>query len=595
MTLLFLLPAAFAQAASGGAAPEINAQNYRPPIDAERTLWVTDPGVLPDGYYGGKVWLHHTWEPLVYEFDDGTSEALVEHILQADAIGYVAFKNMRLGLDLPIYLWSAGTAVERGSGLGDVVVDLKGTLLDPAEKPLGVALSGRLLLPTASVDAPLGRVGTGFELEANVGHTGETLLWAASVGTRLGKPQELENITLNDAFIWRAGAGVAITETAGLSLDLAGQSMLGELSNGAGSAIEGLVGGWKRVGNVVVRGGVGTGLTAGIGAPQMRTMLALGYEPPRIGDRDGDGLKDDVDRCPEQAEDLDGYLDTDGCPDAAVQVVVVFQDPKGELLAPSAVRADCAGKVFEGKGELMLAVDPTECALTASLDGYEPVASRFTVPATTTHEVVQVMKAIAGTLNLKVVDPQGAPVPNPVWTIEKGETFRPVPADGKVTVAPGTYVVRVQAPGYRAARREVTVLAKTELVVELMMAPSKVEVTKARIDLREKVFFDTGKATIQPASFAMLDEVADVLRDHPEILLISVEGHTDSRGSNSANKKLSDARASSVRQYLVDKGVEPARLSSVGYGEEKPIDPRNVAEAWEKNRRVDIVIQKRAD
>jgi OmpA-OmpF porin, OOP family len=598
MSLLFLLPAALAQAVSGGEAPPINAQNYRPPIDAERTLWTQDPGLFPDGYYGGRLWLHHTWEPLVYQTEnaDGsvTTDPLVENILQADAIGYVAFRRMRFGVDLPIYLWSAGTAVERGTGIGDIVVDLKGTVVDPAENPVGVALSGRLLLPTASVVAPLGQASTGAELELAVGHSGEKLLWAANLGARFAQTQELENVTIDDAFLWRGGVGYSLSETAGLSFDLTGQSQLGSFSNSAGTPIEALVGGWKRAGDLVVRGGVGTGLTAGIGAPQLRTMIAVGWEPPRVGDRDGDGVKDDVDACVEVAEDLDGYADADGCPES-VQVFVIFQDPAGELLAPQAIRAECNGKVFEGQGELQMALDPTDCAVTASLDGYEPLAGRFTVPAGTSHQVVQVMKALAGTIVLKVVDPAGAPVPNPSWTIEKGDTFRPVPGDGRLTVPPGSYVIRVQAPGYRAARKEVAVQARTEVVVELMMPPTKVEVTKERIDLREKVFFDTGKASIQPASFAMLDEVADVLRDHPEILLVSIEGHTDSRGSNSANKKLSDARAASVRQYLVDKGVEPNRLSSVGYGEEKPLDPRNVAEAWEKNRRVDIVIQKRAD
>ena len=86
-----------------------------------------------------------------------------------------------------------------------------------------------------------------------------------------------------------------------------------------------------------------------------------------------------------------------------------------------------------------------------------------------------------------------------------------------------------------------------------------------------------------------------ILLDHPEIELVRIEGHTDSRGSEASNQSLSDKRAASVRKYLIDKGVEEARLNSIGYGESKPVDPREVPEAWEKNRRVDFFIEKRAD
>ena len=70
---------------------------------------------------------------------------------------------------------------------------------------------------------------------------------------------------------------------------------------------------------------------------------------------------------------------------------------------------------------------------------------------------------------------------------------------------------------------------------------------------------------------------------------------TDSRGSVSSNQRLSEARAASVLEYLADLGVDRARLESHGYGEERPLDPREVPEAWEKNRRVDFFVAARDD
>ena len=94
--------------------------------------------------------------------------------------------------------------------------------------------------------------------------------------------------------------------------------------------------------------------------------------------------------------------------------------------------------------------------------------------------------------------------------------------------------------------------------------PKRVEVTQEKLELTEKVFFDTGKATIKPVSFPLLDEVAQALKDHPEVKKVRIEGHTDSTGSAKLNTSLSKKRAQAVRTYLVDKGVEAARREAAG-------------------------------
>ena len=128
-----------------------------------------------------------------------------------------------------------------------------------------------------------------------------------------------------------------------------------------------------------------------------------------------------------------------------------------------------------------------------------------------------------------------------------------------------------------------------------MLQPSRIEMDGERINLREKVQFDTNRATIKAGSFPLLDEVATTMIDHPELVKIRIEGHTDERGSASYNRDLSDRRAASVLRYLQERGVASNRMESAGLGEDRPLDPASNAAAWETNRRVEIFIVERSD
>ncbi len=120
--------------------------------------------------------------------------------------------------------------------------------------------------------------------------------------------------------------------------------------------------------------------------------------------------------------------------------------------------------------------------------------------------------------------------------------------------------------------------------------PPKVVVTKQKLELKEKVLFATGKGTIDPQSYALLDEAAQAMKDHPEVKRVRVEGHTDSKGSAAVNKRLSKARANAVMKYLVEKGVEPERLVAQGYGPSRPIASNRTAQGRDANRRVELTI-----
>lgn len=123
--------------------------------------------------------------------------------------------------------------------------------------------------------------------------------------------------------------------------------------------------------------------------------------------------------------------------------------------------------------------------------------------------------------------------------------------------------------------------------------PPPVVVTADKIELDRTVQFESGKAKLVEDSKTLLTDVAKVLSEHDEILLVQIEGHTDAVGSNRKNKKLSDQRAKAVRAFLIAAGISKKRLVAKGFGEDKAIADNGTEEGRFKNRRVDLKILKR--
>lgn len=106
------------------------------------------------------------------------------------------------------------------------------------------------------------------------------------------------------------------------------------------------------------------------------------------------------------------------------------------------------------------------------------------------------------------------------------------------------------------------------------------------------VLFDTGRATLKPAAREKLSKLAGILLAYPGTLMLEIEGHTDSVGSDELNNRLSQARAESVRDYLAQAGVKPDRIKAVrGFGKTKPIATNDTAAGRQMNRRVEVVIE----
>ncbi len=273
-------------------------------------------------------------------------------------------------------------------------------------------------------------------------------------------------------------------------------------------------------------------------------------------DADGDGILDDVDQCVDDPEDFDDFQDSDGCPDNDndsdripddadqcrddAEDVDDFQDEDG---CPDPDNDDDG--LLDGADDCPVEPGPASTRGCPDRDGDTVVDSIDACPDE------------AGTL-----DTNGCPDQDGDRVPDHRDQCPTEPADARVDPA--------RSDG----------------------CPARVVVTKDEVVILDKVFFDTGKATIKTASFAILDEVAGVLKSYPDIEQIEVQGHTDAQGSDASNLSLSQRRADSVRQYLIDKGVEPGRLVAKGYGETVPVDTNDTADGRAKNRRVQFLILK---
>ena len=133
---------------------------------------------------------------------------------------------------------------------------------------------------------------------------------------------------------------------------------------------------------------------------------------------------------------------------------------------------------------------------------------------------------------------------------------------------------------------------------ELTKEPEIVEDEEAKLEeiaarnrfLYEDIYFEFDKSNLLLMAQITLKKKAEYLYNHPNITIV-IEGHCDERGTNEYNLALGDRRGESATSFLVDLGISPSRLTTISYGEERPVDPRHNREAWAKNRRAHFVIE----
>jgi len=172
-----------------------------------------------------------------------------------------------------------------------------------------------------------------------------------------------------------------------------------------------------------------------------------------------------------------------------------------------------------------------------------------------------------------------------------GTEMKPIASDPekgifKAELPTGTYNINVFTEGYLPKTFPIEI-RDGETTVKNIQLIEKLE-EKKKLVLRG-INFSSGKSTILPEGYAILDQVVEVLKANKDVK-VEISGHTDAVGSASYNQRLSEARAQSVRQYLIEHGLDASRLVARGYGESKPIAPNTTREGRAQNRRIEFTV-----
>ncbi|WP_437997872.1 OmpA family protein [Sorangium sp. So ce185] len=457
-----------------------------------------------------------------------------------------------------------------GAELGDLRLGARVQLYGTYHDPLQLAVGAYLWLPTGAADSFVsdGHVRAMPYLAA--GGRLDRLVWSSSLGTELRRSQSFGGVAQGTMLTLGGGVGfLALGDRLQVGPELTTAMVLEDISSRSINAELLLDARYRFLPFLEAGVGVGPGLTSGIGTPDLRVVAMAAFTPEQPPDGDRDGIPDPEDACarvagersadprkhgcpPPPDRDNDGIPDgDDACPFVAG---VASADPRKHGCPPPPDR-DNDG-IPDGEDA---------CPFVAGVASDDP-RKNGCPPDQDEDGVPDSEDACPEVKGPRSKDPAKNGCPGDT----DGDTFR----DDK-----------------DACPRE---KGFADPDPEKHGCPKAVRVTDKNVVILQQVQFDTDKATIKPVSDPLLDEVAQVLKEHPEIVLIEIQGHTDDRGTDEHNRVLSQNRANSVMAALVRRGIDSTRLTAQGYGRDQPLDNNATEEGRQRNRRVQFIIIKKA-
>lgn len=524
-------------------------QNFRPApgvggfLHTEGTHTVRPQALAP------ALWLHYGHRPLVARTPDGAvDEALIDHLMAADILlSYGIFEGFDLTLQVPIAGISGPGLDTRGNdgfATGDLRFNPRWRLYGDGHAGLGMAVGLPISLPTGDASRFLGGDGWVAAPKFAIDFHGSGLHLGSNLGVLLrSDATQVGNIDRGQDLTYSAALAVDLgTPMVQFITDWFGSVSLTEADASVAHPMEVLAAGrYHAPFGAQFTAGMGVGLIPDVGAADVRLLVGVAYEPPPEAERapidsDGDGLLDAGDQCPVDPEDPDGFEDTDGCPDPDNDGDGVLDGRDVCPNEPETINQfnDSDGCPDRGPAR------PADADGDGVLDREDRCPAQ---PEDFDH----------------FQDRDGCPELD-----NDGDGI--LDADDKCPLAPENRDGVEDEDGCPEIRR--------------------VQVVGDQIQILEKVYFETSKASIQAKSLPLLDEVADVINAHPELKNFVVEGHTDKRGDSKRNLRLSQNRANEVRAYLIERGVSGGRLTAIGYGSTRPLMKGDSPEVWSKNRRV---------
>lgn len=171
-------------------------------------------------------------------------------------------------------------------------------------------------------------------------------------------------------------------------------------------------------------------------------------------------------------------------------------------------------------------------------------------------------------------------------SLDRNEKLTLAPGKGNVSLREGDrYAITTHPKGYMFANKVIDLATDQRSQIDIPLTALR---SGAKLLLHD-ILFDINQAFLRPESYAELNRVVRLMNENPE-LRIEIQAHTDSQASAAYNQKLSDRRAESALQYLIESGIDPNRMRSVGFGATKPVADNSTEEGRQLNRRVELLI-----
>ncbi|MBM3679091.1 MAG: hypothetical protein FJW96_14640, partial [Actinobacteria bacterium] len=357
---------------------------------------------------------------------------------------------------------------------------------------------------------------------------------------------------------------------------------------------------------VTVTLGGGPGVIEGVGVPTFRALAGVMYVAEST-EADGDGIPDGKDQCPTEPEDKDGYEDADGCPDKDNDGDTIadtddkcpmnaedpdgFQDTDGcpdddnDQDGVDDSHDQCGDKKETKNGFK----DDDGCPDEPDQDSDGVADAKDQCP-----DKPEDTDGFQDTDGCPDPDNDGDGIPDEDdECVDEPETKNGITdTDGCPDKGPDDQ----DSDGIpdKADKCPTEPEDKNGIKDDDGCPDALATVTGTEIEIRGVINFANNDTKIVGAkSYEILDAVAAIMKEHTEIKLIEVQGHTDGRGNADKNMKLSDGRAAACRDYLVSKGVEATRFEAKGYGQTKPIADNKTQKGRDQNRRVEFAIVKK--
>lgn len=594
-----------------------DANRLRPAMSQEGILNV-ETGFVPGSLeWDASLWLDYSDDAYVIEENGRRVASLLQSRTDAHVLASIAlFNSIQLGVDIPVTLnqtrgaraiQTFGFAELEATGLNDIALLGKVRLMSEAVSLFDLAAIARFTVTTAAPrDNYLGERKSTFTPELAASRNLGPLRLAANLALlfRDNLPSRSVNLNIDHELILRVGASYDFAA-------LVGRPLRGELtveaftpsrrpfnrSNTTGA--EWIAGVALPVSDgAEVFGGAGTALAQAYSIPDYRVFGGVRLFE-RNTDRDEDGILDRRDRCPDAPEDVDQFEDEDGCPDLDNDEDGVPDVNDGAPDRPEDVDGfeDEDGVPDpDNDGDSILDGDDAAPNAAEDVDGFED-ADGAPDPDNDGDGVLDVDDRAPNSPEDVdgFEDEDGAPDPD-----NDGDGL--LDGDDGAPDAPEDFDGFQDEDGIPDPDNDGDGVidgidncpdepGRPENAGCEPQKPQLVEIRDCRLEIKERIYFDSGRGSIQSRSYGLLDNIADVLLLHPEIKRLRVEGHTDSRGPEATNLQLSQERADSVAKYLTSRKIDASRIEAVGLGESQPIQPNATSVGRAANRRVEFIIE----